>query len=553
MMPPMKKCRWYIAILFANFPLAAQADVSQSVPAEGYQIEEILPPSQTHGVHGLKVGPDGALYVGDILGLTLWRIDLGSGEAEPFIGPPLGMADDLAFGPNGMLVWTHIFDGVVYGRRTDGTIITIAIGLPGINSIGFAADGRLFATQLVDEDRLLELDPAGKWPPKVILDGVEGLNGFFIDERGILWGPEGKQGNVIALDLATLERRVVASGFIWPTGVVRGPGDLLYVNDLTAGTLTEINHQTGTRRLIHQFLPGTDNAAVGPDGTVYVSSPGDNSIYAVNPETGTVRPIRQGYLSVPGGVAVISDPAGDQVFVADLFDWKKVDPESGYLTSLGRHPGKPIIQATNINADGTRLVLSHWYYGTVRLIDGRTGQILRTISDLPAVQDAVVLDDGTIVASLRDRGQLVAIASDDSRTILADGLRSPVALVRLDDDLVVSEADAGTVVRIDPRSGHRMNVADGLARPEGLAMGQDGTLFVVESGAKRVTAIRSDGTRYVIASGLPLGIEPASGMPDVWVINGIATGNQGSLYVTSDETGALLRLIPATPESQVQE
>ena len=164
-----------------------------------YTVSYLTQPTITHGVHGMKFNAAGDLLVGDVLGFTVWKVDITTGRVVPVVLPPYGCADDLAFAADGTMVWTSLLTGHVYGLSPDGRRYVIAEGMPGVNSIGFAADGRLFVTQLVGNDKLWQLDVQGKQPPKLILDNVGGLNGFRIDGDDILW------------DLA--ERRAISSGW----------------------------------------------------------------------------------------------------------------------------------------------------------------------------------------------------------------------------------------------------------------------------------------------------------------------------------------------------
>jgi sugar lactone lactonase YvrE len=538
---------WY-KLLATGIAAAAVPAVALAGPvvAPGYSLDVLVRPSLTHGVHGMKVGPDGALYAGDILGLTIWRIDLRSGAATPFVPAPLGMADDLAFSAAGVMAWTHILDGRVYSRTPDGKIHLIATGLPGINSIGFGRGGQLYATQIGGADRLLELDPNGARPARLLLDGIGGLNGFQIDSHNVLWGPEGKRGNIVRIDLDTLQRSVVATGFIWPTGVALDSHGVPFVSDLTAGTLSRIDRVNGRKTLVHQFLPGIDNLTIGPDDRIYVSSPGDNSIYRVNPASGAVEALRRGQLSVPGGVAVGPGRDGSQVFVADVFDWKRVDPRTGRVFSMGRHVGRPIVQATSIRASGSHLILSQWNSNIVVVVDSASGQVLRTVKDVEAPQDAVEDVDGILLVALRDKGQLIAIDRSGQRRIVADGFAEPVGLSLAGRSLYLTETGRGILWRINLADGARTRIAVGLDRPEGVEYAADGSLYVVEAGAGRVIRIDAARRRTTIATGLPLGIRPGPDMPQAWVVNGIAASGDGTLYVTADGDSSLLSLKPVS-------
>ena len=228
----MKRLGFLWALLLALPAGAAEYEL------EPYVLETLVPPSPFHGAHGMDFDAEGTLYVGDILGMTVHKVDITTGATEPFIGPPYGAADDVKIGPDGTLVWTHILSGTIYSRGADGVIREIATGLPGVNTVGFHPDGRLFATQPLGPDALYEIDMTGERPPRMVLQDSGSLNGFVILDDGYLYGPQGARGNVIRVDLETGDYTIIAEGFFDPTGVKSDSEGTLYVNELMTGPCT---------------------------------------------------------------------------------------------------------------------------------------------------------------------------------------------------------------------------------------------------------------------------------------------------------------------------
>jgi sugar lactone lactonase YvrE len=88
-------------------------------------------------------------------------------------------------------------------------------------------------------------------------------------------------------------------------------------------------------------------------------------------------------------------------------------------------------------------------------------------------------------------------------------------------------------------------VATGLAAPEGLAVDQDGSLLVVESGAGRLSRIDLlTGVISKVVDGLELGAEAIPGLIPTWIFNGVAVGPSGYIYVTGDIASVLYRFKP---------
>jgi gluconolactonase len=68
-------------------------------------------------------------------------------------------------------------------------------------------------------------------------------------------------------------------------------------------------------------------------------------------------------------------------------------------------------------------------------------------------------------------------------TEVASGLRFPEGpVVMPDGSIVVVEINAGRVTRIDPASGAKTTIAEGLGGPNGLALGPDGMLYLCNNG-----------------------------------------------------------------------
>ena len=218
-----------------------------------------MPGSDFLSIHGLAFDREDKLYVGSVMGQAIYEVDARNGVSSPFIGPPAGMADDLAFGPDGTLVWTSILTGQVHARRPNGRIIVVADNLPGINSVAFRDDGRLFVTQVLWGDALWELDLKGERAPRKILENIGHLNGFDFDQAGYLYGPLLYKGVVVRIDVDSGEMKTVASGFAIPVAVNFDSEDRLYVADSKLGRLVRVDIASGEKTLVSTVDAGIDN------------------------------------------------------------------------------------------------------------------------------------------------------------------------------------------------------------------------------------------------------------------------------------------------------
>src|SRR6266851_1707063 len=111
-----------LAVGVAGGALAQQAALPESPPAKEYNQQFLVPGSWFHGVHGLAFNKDDQLFAGSVVGQTVYRVQVDSGEVDRVIDPPTGMADDIAFADDGTMAWTAFLLGKVYIRRGNRTI-----------------------------------------------------------------------------------------------------------------------------------------------------------------------------------------------------------------------------------------------------------------------------------------------------------------------------------------------------------------------------------------------------------------------------------------------
>lgn len=127
------------------FMVACSDGADEIVGGTGYRVESLVAGGPMYGAKGMTLGPDGMLYVGSIFSQSIYRIDVATGKVTTAVGAPDGEADDVAFGPDGTMVWTAMPSGEIRALQKDGSIVVLASGLPLINPIDFTTDGRLFA------------------------------------------------------------------------------------------------------------------------------------------------------------------------------------------------------------------------------------------------------------------------------------------------------------------------------------------------------------------------------------------------------------------------
>ncbi|WP_439613629.1 outer membrane protein assembly factor BamB family protein [Reyranella sp.] len=554
-----------VATAVLAFGMAGSAGAQQAVtpPPKEYGQQFLVQGSWFHGVHGLAFNKDDQLFAGSVIGQTLYRVQVDSGEVDRVIDPPTGMADDIAFADDGTMAWTAFLIGKVYVRKPNGKTIEVAHGMSGPNSLAFGKDGRLFVSEVFLGDALYEIDiknvdkpdfkPFARGELRRIAEKLGGLNGFEVHkDDGFLYGPLWFKGDIVKVNLETGATDVIASGFKTPAAANIDPQnrDNVYVVDTGTGGIWSVSLTSKAKKLVASMKPGLDNLAFDSRGRLFVSSMTDNGIYLVDKQTGAWRTIVEGRLAVPADLAVSTDGGKDTVHVADVFSYRTVDGANGAVTDVLRVHGETHAYPIGISLGPKNVLLSSWFSNTVEKVDRKTGKLTATLGEFSAPVDAVEFADGTMYVAELASGNLVKVSADGKeRSIVVKELRGPVAMAHGPGSLVyITEIAAGAVSQIDVATGARKVVADNLTGPEGIDIGPDGRLYVAEVGQKRVVAIDpATGAKTVIASNLDIGLAPFPGGPPALVPTGVAVGRTGIVYVSADVRNSLYKLTPPSP------
>jgi sugar lactone lactonase YvrE len=548
----------------AGSALAQQAPQATTIPVKEYNQQFLVAGSWFHGVHGLAFNKDDQLFAGSVVGQTLYRVQVDSGEVDRVIDPPTGMADDIAFADDGTMAWTAFLLGKVYVRKPNGKTIEVANGMSGPNSLAFGKDGRLFVSEVFLGDALYEVDlknvdkpdfkPSARGELRRIAEKMGGLNGFEIHkDDGFLYGPLWFKGQIVKINLETGAIEVIAEGFKTPAAANIDPQnrDNVYVVDTGTGGVWSVSLTSKAKKLVASMKPGLDNLAFDSRGRLFVTSMTDNGIYLVDKQTGAHKTIVEGKLAVPSDLAVVSEGGKDTVHVADVFSYRTVDGQSGAVVDVLRVHGDTHAYPIGISIGPKHVLLTSWFSNTVEKVDRKTGKLVASLADFAAPVDALEAADGTLYVAELASANLVKVSPDGkTRSTVVKELRGPVALAQGPGNLIyVTEIAAGAVTQIDVVTGVRKVVADGLAGPEGIDLGPDGLLYVAEVGQKRVVTIDpATGAKTVIASNLDIGLATYPGGPPALVPTGVAVGRTGTVYVSSDIRNALYKLTPPTPQ-----
>lgn len=522
---------------------------------EPYLVQYLVPGADFLGVHGLTFDRDDNLYVGSVIGQAIHKVDVNTGESEVFVGPPQGMADDLEFGPDGTLVWTSILTGKVHARRPDGTVVVLADNLPGINSVAFRDDGRLFVTQVLWDDALWELDLKGRKEPRRVIADMGHLNGFDFGKDGLLYGPLLYKGRAVKIDVDSGALSAVAAGFRIPVAANLDSHDNLYVPDTALGRVLRVDIHSGEKTLVATVPEGIDNLALDSRDQLYITNMVDNAILNINTRTGATRTVVKSALAVPGGLDVRVENGVDQIYLGDLFSFKKISGASGAVTELKRGLRDRMEMPMTVTLQGNRAVTSSWFTNAVEVFNLATNESVATYHDLKHPVDALELEPGVLLIAEQGTGRLLQVSGEHGakRKTIAENLPGMAAMRPVPGDkegkpitrVYLTDTRNGQLLRLNPDNGKRQVIAEGLDRPEGFAVAPDGTIVLAEVGRRRLVRIDpQNGEVTEIARNLAIGYPAAEGMPPSYVLTGVGVSPSGAIYVSADRATALYKITP---------
>ncbi|ASO20732.1 sugar lactone lactonase YvrE [Actinoalloteichus hoggarensis] len=198
---------------------------------------------------------------------------------------PVQSPDDLAFGPDGSMYLTDLVPGRVWRRDPGGafTLVTDRVRVPnGIACVG----ERLFVNEMAVDGRLLEPFPLDGDEPRVLTGGPVVGNAMQLGPDGCLHYPHMLTGEVYRIGLDGGEPELVADRVHEPVAVRFDEGGRLIVLSRGAeGYVTVIDlFGTGSRTIVASGVTGLDNAAFDGENRMFVSSYAGGGIAELHPD-----------------------------------------------------------------------------------------------------------------------------------------------------------------------------------------------------------------------------------------------------------------------------
>lgn len=532
----------FLASLMTSF-------MAQPVQAIEAQSRTLVSGAELHGTNGIRLLPDGLIYVTSAVGSRIVVMDPGSGKQLRSLGPEQGVwgPDDLAFGPDGRLYWTAFFTGEVQRLNPEGHAETVAWVGPGVNAISFSADGRLFVSRVFLADELYEIDLQGSQPPRLIRQGMGGLNAMDFGADGLLYGPLWFKGQIARINVDTGDLSVIAEGMDTPAAVKFSPAGDLYTIDQHEGTLLRINIENGEKTLVAFPGEGADNLDFDAKGRVYITNAHEGSVSVALPN-GKMRALSPGGLNMPAGIAI--NLQGELVVAA-------AESLRHYNTQTGAEQfvlhaaiGDPRTLATplTVSAFGNHQLVTSWFSNTVQIWDPVSQTLQASYRDFQVPLNAIDHNGDIIVAELGSHRVVRRNTGTNEIEILMAGIAVPTGLAAANGQLYVADWYNGIIYQLIANN-HVLQtpqaVIIGLKQPEGMALDAHGRLLVVETGTQRLLRVDpQDAQIEILASDLSIGLQGPQGYPPSWLLSSVVIDACGRITVTQDLNNSLLRVVP---------
>ncbi|MEO8692700.1 MAG: hypothetical protein ABI658_04235 [Acidimicrobiales bacterium] len=509
-------------------------EAAEPAAAVGWRLDTIVKAARHYPTNGIRVAPDGRLWITQVLGRHITSLDPLTNEQRvvvPLGGGLLG-PDDLAFDRYGNTFVTEPHDDRVSRVSRDGVVEVWADGLPSANGITMSRDGRLFIDECRPGGRLVEIDAAEPNEWRVIVGELGMPNALEMGPDGWLYLPEVSASRVLAVEPDSGATRVAVDDVFAPSAVKFDHRGRLVVTEAGAGNVTVVDLATGERRVLTHIAPGLDNLAFADATTMYVSSFITGAIYRIGLDNGTTEVRSKPGLITANGLSLSSEGG---LIVSDRLSVVEVDG-NGALRRLATLPVDMQFSITAAVMTGTTLC--------VLTADGRlmqrhsSNQSFAELS-LPGIADTptcIALDDTLMVVGA-GTDVLAVDQSGAVRRSIATGLRIS-ALAAHDDSIVVCERGTGTVALFDRGTA---TVWTGFSDPAAVAITAD-AVFVAEEAARRVVCVdRVSGERTGVATDMPFG------SPLVAHVNGVGPPSlcaaaDGAVFVGCSGDASVRRL-----------
>jgi sugar lactone lactonase YvrE len=253
--------------------------------------------------NALQLGPDGNIYFPVIGANEIWRVPVGGGRPERFVGD-LAVPTAVKLDSKGQVMSTQGASGEIlrFDLQSRNKAVVAKVR-PGIDNFALTADDRLFVSHFVDGG-VAEIMPDGR-ERRLVEPGFCGPSGLAVAADGVLYAADGI--SMAAVERDGSQRRV---GMLFDghfPGFVRGLGAAsngMLVVTTSAGDVTSYHPSTHEMIEHAKGLNEVYGVAVAADGSLVVAEGGEGRVLAIS--VSGVKIAAQG-LARPTGIVAASD------------------------------------------------------------------------------------------------------------------------------------------------------------------------------------------------------------------------------------------------------
>jgi len=242
----------------------------------------------------------------------------------------VGRPDDLAFDPQGHLLFSDFYNGTVSRLNTNGSATTIVTGLAGPEGLVVLSNGAMIIAEQ-RTNRILALAPGAK--SLTVLRAIPGTPGTALCKDGIdnialdattntLIVPDSPTGNVYRLSLDGKKLTLIASGIVRPVGAVVDAQGTIYVADECGGAIVRITPDGRSTRITGFGKP--DDVAFDHHGNLLLIDllPSIHALIRIRQSTGKHEILASKGFIEPQGLVV---DGNDNIYVSDDYANKIVE------------------------------------------------------------------------------------------------------------------------------------------------------------------------------------------------------------------------------------
>lgn len=486
------------------------------------------------------------------------------GNATYFIEPGLVTSTTgLVRMPGGQLLVSDFSQGIIYSLK-DGELEPVLEELVTPDDLAIGPGGNLYITEL-QNGRVRRLDAYGKLHN--LHDFLLAPNGLAVDSEGSLYVSEFDSGMIMKLNPESGKEIVKHQGKLsTPNGMAFGPDGRLYVSGSADGRVARIDTVSKTEEILPLFFQGPTAVKFGMGGRLYLTEyisgrlveveQFDQSENARRSEIVMLEPGIDNLWVGETGEIIVSNALTGSIYEVDprLERWRYL--QRGGLATPGAilfDPSNSRImiggnQIATFDRDGKSLgylALPMAFAEGDRRLSGATDFCLTPNGDLMVTKKVPGrLPEGP------QNGMILKITPGGDGEVYFNDLVTPAGIARAEDgSFFVAESWAGRVSRVNGVT--RTPVSELLDRPIDIEISSEGLPVVVDQAAGEVVELHTR-EKKVLIDGLirPSGIKRIPGQEAYLVVE--AGAGRVIRFDRMGNRSVLLRLraedfIPSSP------